>query len=221
MRAISVDKVNFPSNQYFHTIYPKKQIVIHHTASGKGASGDIAWWKRDALEVATPYIIERSGIIKQLYDPGKWAYHLGTKNKTLMRFNIPVKDGRIWHRTRLHQRSIGIELDSWGFLTKRNSGYYSWTGKKVDNIVPYENGFRGESYFEAYTDEAIKALEELLLFLSVAYKIPLSYNYEDQFELSYKALVGEPGLYSHASYREDKWDCHPQPELIQMLKSLK
>ncbi len=41
------------------------------------------------------------------------------------------------------------------------------------------------------------------------------------FETNKQALNGYHGVFTHVSYREDKSDCHPQPELIQMLKSIK
>jgi len=34
------------------------------------------------------------------------------------------------------------------------------------------------------------------------------------------ALDGKAGIWTHVSYRYDKSDCHPQPELINMLKTL-
>ena len=40
------------------------------------------------------------------------------------------------------------------------------------------------------------------------------------WDISDKALAGEAGVWTHVSFRTDKSDCHPQPELIQMLKSL-
>ena len=40
------------------------------------------------------------------------------------------------------------------------------------------------------------------------------------FELNTDALAGKPGIWSHTSVRKDKFDVHPQDELIAMLKSL-
>ena len=74
--------------------------------------------------------------------------------------------------------------------------------------------------FEKYTKSQIKTLAQLLIFWSKRYNIPLDYN-EDMWGISNKALGGEPGVWAHVSYRKDKSDCHPQPELVEMLKSLK
>jgi hypothetical protein len=40
------------------------------------------------------------------------------------------------------------------------------------------------------------------------------------WEVSKEALKSVPGIWSHTSVRSDKSDCHPQLELIAMLKSL-
>ncbi len=40
------------------------------------------------------------------------------------------------------------------------------------------------------------------------------------FELNPDALAGKAGLWTHTSYRKDKYDCSPQPNLIAMLKGL-
>jgi len=36
-----------------------------------------------------------------------------------------------------------------------------------------------------------------------------------------QAYALKPGVWTHVSYRSDKSDCHPDPNLIQMLKTLK
>jgi hypothetical protein len=40
------------------------------------------------------------------------------------------------------------------------------------------------------------------------------------FEFSSDAIDGKPGVWTHVSFRKDKSDCHPQPELIDMLKTI-
>jgi len=90
----------------------------------------------------------------------------------------------------------------------------------VDSIVEYPNGYKGYFAFEKYTDEQIESLRKLLLYWGDIYNIPLDYN-DDMWSINVKALSGQSGIWTHVSYRVDKSDCHPQPELIQMLKSLK
>ena len=75
-------------------------------------------------------------------------------------------------------------------------------------------------YYEKYTDAQIKTVGELLLLWRNKYGIPL--NYKDyMFDFSSSASeLGTPGVWTHCSFRRDKTDCHPQTELIEMLKAL-
>jgi hypothetical protein len=38
--------------------------------------------------------------------------------------------------------------------------------------------------------------------------------------LSNTAIRGNKGIFTHVSYRKDKSDCHPQKELVDVLKSI-
>lgn len=53
----------FPENQFIKEISKKSQIVIHHTVSGPGINGDVAWWKSTSERIATHFIIDREGEI--------------------------------------------------------------------------------------------------------------------------------------------------------------
>ena len=60
--------IYFPSDQYFQTENTgKKQIVLHHTVSGQGVNGDIAWWRSTAAHIATSMIIGHDGKIYQCF----------------------------------------------------------------------------------------------------------------------------------------------------------
>jgi len=213
--------INFPENQYFHEEYQKKQICLHHTVSGNGVTGDIQTWEDDPTVVATAMIIDRDGTPYQLFSSKYWAWHLGIGSK--------LRDSQ----------SIGIEIDNWGWLipgdgTTKTFGnpqkqvntiigkYYTYYGYPVD--VPmqyYPNGFRGYNYYEKYTNEQIQTVGELLLFWKQKYSIPLVYH-EKMWDISQDALSGEPGVWAHVSYRpaNAKTDLHPQPEVIEMLKTV-
>lgn len=220
-----IETVDFPDNQYFHEEYTKKQIVLHHTISGNGVEGDINSWEDDSKRVATCMIIDRDGIPWQLFSSKYWAGHLGVGNLNLDR------------------HSLGIELDNWGWLvpgdgTSKQFGYnsdgspkfvrtvtgkyYTYYGNSV--TVPmtyYPDGFRGYHYYEQYTEKQLRTLGELLLYWKMRYAIHLCYN-SDMWDVSQRALNGSPGVWTHVSYRPmpEKSDCHPQPNLIEMLKVL-
>lgn len=216
---------NFPATQYVQEVTEKRQIVLHHTVSGEGVAGDINWWMSTPERIATPFLIDRQGVIHQVFDDKFWAYHLGLAQKVFTQAHLPYKQ--------LDRQSIGIELDSWGALLPAPDGKFypvKWNGTRmVPNTackpVPYfyeycqQNRWRGFMYFEKYTTAQLASLKELLRVLCSKYRIPKTYN-PDMWTVSTRALRGEPGIFSHTSYRPDKSDIHPQPEMVNLLQSL-
>jgi N-acetyl-anhydromuramyl-L-alanine amidase AmpD len=210
--------VDFPDDQYFREQTNKKQIVIHHTVSGQGVDGDIAWWRSTVDRIGTAIIIGWDGKIYQCFSSKYWAHHLGCKTA---------------NNKALNKGAIGIEIDAWGGLIRKNKLWYpaKWNKdlkkfvantkvKPIKNVQEYKQKYRGFYGFEKYTDAQIEAVRQLLVFWGEKYNIPLTYN-NDMWDVSTKALSGQAGVWTHVSFRTDKSDCHPQPELIQMLKSLK
>lgn len=219
------DLVQVPWVKYYKVEWSKNQIVLHHTVSGSGIDGDLNTWKNFTSHIATCMIVERDGKINQLFSSKYWGYHLGAG------------------KTSLDQRSIAVELDNWGGLflgdgsNKRfgknadgtpriiktiQGKFYTVYGTVVNvPVTHYPDGFRGYYYYESYTYEQLKAIGKLILLWNQRFGIPLDYK-EDMWDVSQKALSGEKGVWTHASYRNpsDKQDCHPQPELIELLKYL-
>ena len=193
--------------KYYKEVFTKKQIVLHHTVSGPGIQGDLNTWKNYDAHIATCVIIERDGKINQLFSSKYWGYHLGCG------------------KTSLDKASIAIELDNWGQLHEKDGQLYTIYDSKVDvPVVHYPKGFRGEQTFEAYTEAQLRSLGELLLMWNKYYKIPLTYR-ENFYDLNQDALKGEPGVWSHTSFRpwpsnRNKWDIHPDPNLLSMLRTI-
>lgn len=202
-----IQLIDFPQNQYYRETTDKKQIVLHHTVSGPGARGDIAWWLQSAARIATHFIIQRDGKIVQCFNSRYWAHHLGVRSSTFQKFNLPNIN------TKLNQQSISIELDSWGGILQEKAA-----SSKL-SLVEYPNRYRGFRYFEQYTTAQIQSARKLIKYLAHAYSISLDYQ-EDIWDLSENALKGKVGVWTHTSFRSDKSDCHPQKELIQMLKTI-
>lgn len=222
----TIQQYPFPEEKYFHEEYQKKQIVLHHTVSGLGIDGDVSTWANGKYNVGVAIIVDRLGIPWQLFSSANWAYHLGTGDHSL------------------DKHSIAIEIDNWGGLilgdgTTKQFGfnedgtprliftatgkYYAHYGNAV-NLLPeqiqhYPEGYREYNYYEKYTIEQIKTVGELVLFWKYKYNIPLYYN-PSIFNFSEDAVAGKPGLWTHTSYRKDKSDIHPQPEMIEMLKAI-
>jgi N-acetyl-anhydromuramyl-L-alanine amidase AmpD len=211
-----------PRNLYTQKEYKKKQIVLHHTVSGEGYSGDIATMFKRGYVVA--FMIERNGNIHQLFDEKYSGNHLGIPAETFSSRGIPYQ--------KLDLGSIGIELDSWGQVLPVGDKFYpvKWeNGKFVPrkDCAPLANypesyctKYRGFEYYERYTPQQLASLEKLLNFLMAKHEIHNTYL-SDMWDVCNRALKGYEGVFSHTSYRKDKFDVHPQPELVNLLKSLR
>lgn len=216
LQDIIIKNHSFPKEQYFQVKHPKKQIVLHHTVSPVGVMGDISWWMRTEERVGTWCIIDDLGIVHRLFSSSAWAHHLyvsSPRNKIEKKFK---KQNSI-----LNKQSIGIEIDSIGGLKEVSIGTWidAYGREYKGEIEFYPNGFRGYEAFGKYTDSQISTLYKLIKYLSQYYNIPLFY-YPQMWDICCEALSGEPGIFTHVSYRTDKSDCHPQPNLIKMLKLL-
>lgn len=201
-----IEQFDLGDENYYKEETPKKQIVLHHTVSGPLAKNIIIGWQQTPERVATALVVGGSGNIVQAFSSKYWAHHLGLK---------------LSNNTALNKGSIGIEICNWGGLTFNGTNYLNAYNKVVsgDSIMSYPKGFRGFKFFQKYNDSQIEATRQLLVFLCNRYQIPKTYN-ADMWDISQNALAGKPGIYTHVSYRADKSDCHPQPELIAMLKNL-
>jgi N-acetyl-anhydromuramyl-L-alanine amidase AmpD len=223
---MEVKKLEFPATNYVQEATKKTQIVIHHTVSGDGISGDMATFKASKDKVAVHYIIDREGSIYRLFDEKYWAYHLGLKTEHFSKLGLSYKN--------LNKVSIGIELDSWGPVLLHGGKYYpvKWDSilKKYipnTNAKPimgypeeYCTSFRGHRYYEKYTTLQLNSLKELLVNLCKTHNIPSMYKGSRFWNVNKDALNGEAGIWGHCSFRIDKSDPHMQTELVNVLKSL-
>tara|TARA_R110000772_G_scaffold148902_7_gene259546 strand:+ start:3991 stop:4830 length:840 start_codon:yes stop_codon:yes gene_type:complete len=207
--------------EFLAETHKKTQIYLHHTAGSASARNTVNNWDVDSRgRIATCVAISNKGDkrspdgeIVQAFSSKHWAYHLGVKGSFFKEMGIPYKA--------LDKTSIGIELCAWGPLRLKEDGYYNYVNRLVpeDEVCELGELFRGYRYYHKYSDAQIESTYNLLKYWGDAYGIPLDYN-EDIFDLNEDALKGVPGVYTHCSVRPDKTDVFPQPELIQMLKSL-
>ncbi len=216
---------NFPESQYIREATEKKQIVLHHTVSGDSVNGDMSWWLHTTERVATAYVISREGHLHRCFDDKYWAYHLGLTTHHFAKFGLNYR--------KLDPHSIGIELDSWGALVQHTDGKFYPVTRKDGKIVPnlkckavpniYEycsnQKYRGFQYYERYTTVQLETLKDLLRHLMATHRIKPNYQ-SDIWNVTPRALLGQEGIFAHASYRHDKSDAHPQVELVNLLKSL-
>jgi hypothetical protein len=203
-------QTDFQQDNYFKEQSSKNQIVLHHTAGRDNARGMYNYWGDSNTKIATCVGIQDDGNVYQGFHSSYWGYHLGVSGNTL------------------DKRSVAIEICNWGGLKKKNGKYYAWPDDyssvtvPEEKVIEYPQGFRGFKYYERYTIEEIKSLRLLILLWAEDYNICLNYN-SDMWQKNDRALTGENGIWTHVSYRDaqEKQDCHPQPELITMLKKLK
>jgi N-acetyl-anhydromuramyl-L-alanine amidase AmpD len=206
----------------------KNQIYLHHSAGGSSAKNVIHGWQSNPEDVATAFIIcgkpsskdtHKDGDIYQAFGSKYWAYHLAFSKNTN---KIPSKYHNFTYEQKIARGSIGIEITSWGQLTKGTDGVFrSYVNTIVpsDEVITFENKYRGFSYYHAYTDAQISSLKDLLIYLCDKYKISKKFN-ADMFDINLRALDGENGIFSHTSVRVDKNDICPQPKLIKMLQEI-
>lgn len=214
-------QVPLPDGEYVKEEHPKKQIYLHHTAGNASGVNTIKNWGRDSRgRIATCVCIsntgakEGDGVIAQAFSSRYWAYHLGIKRSTFQAYDIPYQ--------RLDKIAIGVEINAWGWLEEKNGKFYNYVDRTVpkEEVCELETPYKGHRFYHRYSDEQIRSVENLLRYWNEIYGIPLDYSEEDMWSVSKKALRGEAGLYTHNSVRKDKTDIFPQPEMIEMIKSL-
>ncbi len=203
-------------------------FFIHHTAGWDNPFNTISSWNRDKRgRVATQYVIggtnvkgkeaKYDGVVVECFPNNYLGWHLGKVGN----FKISKMSG-------------GVELNNFGYLTKSGGKYYTYVNTEVKEEFVCDLGytFRGKRYWHAYSDKQIESLRLLLLHLKDIYpKMDLvngipkllkdGVNPKDAFEFNEDAYYARQfGLWSHTSVRKDKFDCFPQPELVEMLKNL-
>jgi N-acetyl-anhydromuramyl-L-alanine amidase AmpD len=218
----------------------KRWIFLHHTRGWENPYRVIDGWAATPLrKVATEFVIggqnientpsAHDGRIVQALPTGTWAWHLGIGNNAM------------------HRESIGIELCSFGELTKglivKNengrkrivnldpSRIYTFTGRVVhpQQVSQLNETFRNFDYYHRYSERQIQALKQLLHFIAQRDNIDIRAGLPELIrrdgakafdKLDRQMCNNRPGIWSHTNLISYKLDTHPQPELIQMLTEL-
>lgn len=211
---------------YYKQAHPKKIIVLHDTNGGHNPLYVAQWWEQQNKKIGTAYIIggignssdgtdqdSHDGELIEYFPPQYWAHHLGLKGET----NYAIT-----------KASIGIEICNYGPIVKAGDTYLNTYKSRVpaSQVIPCK--FRGFDYYEAYTDKQLETTKALLIELADAFSIDIRSGLQsllkkgaNAFEYQTSAVAGRPGLWTHTNYRKsDKWDCSPQPKLIDMILSL-
>lgn len=212
--------------QYYKEEHNKSQIIFHHTAGNSNPYNVIDFWNSNPERIGTAFVIGgnpntakhktkdwKDGEIIQAFSSKYWAYHLGLKQEVFTKAGVPYKP--------LDKTTIAIELCSWGQLQLKQGKYINYVGGEVpaNEVIAYSTPFRGFKFYHRYTDAQIESLIKLMKYLCEKFNIPKTYN-ADIWDISPRVLSGDPGISTHVSLRSDKFDNHPQIELIQGLQAL-
>jgi N-acetyl-anhydromuramyl-L-alanine amidase AmpD len=228
--GLEIDRAYLDSDEYvrdYGKIKPKS-FFIHHTAGWNNPYNTINSWNRDKRgRVATQYCIggisikngddKYNGKVVECFPDNYIGWHLGKVGN----FNMS-------------KYSTAVEVNNFGYVTKKGDKYYNYVNVEVpeDMVVDLGYKFRGHQYWHKYTDAQIESLRLLIKHVAKIYPtidvraglpelLRNGVEPKEAFEFNSDAYNGKVnGLWTHTNTRKDKFDMFPQPELVEMLKSL-
>ncbi|GAB4342440.1 MAG: hypothetical protein OHK0038_22340 [Flammeovirgaceae bacterium] len=215
-------------HDYYREEFTKKQIYLHHTGSHPNPHEFIEYWRETEFRIASSVIIAgkpypndttfKDGDIYQCFPAKYWGLHLGLHSKNN---RIPLVYKNVEQTRFLERHSISIVLCNAGWLSWENGKFYSSFRTVIpeDEVVEYLDKYRNKRFYHKYSNAQIESLRQVLVFLCERFQIPKTYQ-TDMWNISKNALEGKAGIFSHTSVRTDVFDCHPQPELVRMLREL-
>jgi N-acetylmuramoyl-L-alanine amidase len=137
-------------------------IVLHYTASGGAdGKGDASYLSRAVSRASAHVVVGRDGSIDQIIPFNKRAWHAGKSEHN------GVSD--------VNEFSIGIEIDNWGWLKDGKSH----TGEVVPQAFRFEGTRSGHTEWEAYREEQLKSVEEVIAAICDEYPITAIVGHEE------------------------------------------
>lgn len=129
-------------------------IVMHFTA-GRGFAQSCDWLCSPKSRASAHLVIGRGGEVAQLVPFNRRAWHAGSSQWAFG--NGTAVSG-------LNSYSLGIELDNFGHLQHRASGWHTYWGQRVpdDDVVVALDGTGWHAYSEAQLDRAFEVCEALV-----------------------------------------------------------
>ena len=231
--GLEIDKAYLDGDEYvkdYGKIQPEN-FFIHHTAGWNNPYNTInSWNKDDRGRVATQYCIGGTSVKVGSYGDDKYngqvvecfpdnyiGWHLGKVGN----FNMS-------------KYSSAVEINNFGYVTKKNGKYYTYVNSEVPESIVCDLGyeFRGHQYWHAYTKEQIESLGLLIKHVKNIYPdidmvsglpqlLKDGVHPKEAFDFNDDAYNGRiKGLWTHTNVRKDKFDCFPQPELVDLLKTI-
>ena len=177
--------------------------MLHYTA-GSRVDGAFNSWMTQAIQIGTPYILDRDGTVYEIFDPKYWAYNLAVT-------------GPKAQNHKHDKRSVAIETVNMGPLVLKGDTLYSWPNNynqvfcKLSETDKYvKASYRGFDYYDKFPDVQKAALVELVKKISTDFNIPLTLppvDHREKFDLDF--FDNWIGVASHQNFRNDKYDIGP------------
>jgi N-acetyl-anhydromuramyl-L-alanine amidase AmpD len=212
-----------PDNQYMKEEIAKDTIYLHHTEGNANAVSVIDYWNSSPERVGTAFIIDGYGKIFQCFSSKYWSWHLGGESQL---YPNGRPKGALSSQV-LNSKAIGVEMCSWGPIKSVTDANYkpafmTRSGEYIDasKVRHLDKPYKGYSNYQFYTPNQLSSLKDLLRYVSDKWHIPTAWKGMGMFDIDPRAQAGQPGIWTHTSVRTDKYDCWPQPELIDVLTTL-
>jgi hypothetical protein len=238
--TLDIKQSYLPSTEYFPGPVSKEWLFLHHTAGWNNPYNVVKDWATDARgPIATEFVVGGQSIkgndnsfdgeVVQTFPAGGYGWHLGLGH------------------TPMHKNSVGIEVCSFGQLSKGGynkeiDGVITWIAKEpekfytyvgteanANQIVDIKSAFRGYTHWHRYSDKQLTTLKELIQFIAKRDGINVRNGLPDLIrQMGIKAfdfcdpqkVATIKGLWCHANVMPSKVDMYPQQELVDMLLSL-
>ncbi len=142
-------------------------IIIHYTA-GVNADRVVKYFTNPKARASSHLVIGKDGKLTQMAEFDIKTWHAG----------------RSYYggRRSFNGLSIGIEIDNFGLLTKKDGVYKTWFGEvvpKKDVLKARHRNGGGLLYWEKYTDEQVNTVFDVCEAISKAYNIKFILGHED------------------------------------------
>lgn len=224
------NSVNLLNRDEYQTSKPHYVgATMHHTVSGGNPNDVVNNWEYDNREAATNVIIGREEVDGSDYWDGHavlcipkdcWGFHLALTRmgyKPSWNFNA---NKMYW----------SFEICSWGALKKVGGKFFDLSGRiqiPEYQVCKLQRPFRTFRYWHKFTDAQLHKTFQLLNWFSCEYSIdftdtssePIEVN-ADWLELDWKALNLLRKLTTHSNFEAGKFDVFPQPELLEVIRSI-
>lgn len=219
-----VNKYYLPSNEYVHERYDNEYAFLHHTAGRENPYRVVDSWGRDDRgRVGTEFVLggishttgktSYDGEMIQAFPQGNFAYHLGAVGSSIMR-----------------KASVGVEICSMGYL---DSDYKTYVNSKclVSQACKLSEPFKNRIFWNKYSDKQLEQVGKWIEYIGKRDSIDmrvglqqwiLKYGPTKAFDFHQDAYDGKvKGLLTHTNVRKDKYDCFPDPGLVDVIMSIR